>query len=204
MSTTEAILLTRVKKRTRRDELAVLGDNSNRDFTYYMNLMVRRLSQDSLSLRGSASGTVAANSNTITIPSDMIDGTASIDGITLGNTTGSRSDSELSAITWEEYLQGAIDGYVLRDKVIYIRPFPETSMTYNLYYRKFHGSTVSTLEFDDKYNECMVPLLCHYVYADLGRQFKQAADAEEVEYKRKLSEVIDNDQPFVVMSRQRS
>jgi hypothetical protein len=204
MSTTEATLLIRTKKRTRRDELAILGDNSNADFTYYMNLMVRRLSQDSMSLRGETSGSLASGTNTIPIPSDMVDGTGSIDGITLGNTSQNRNDPKLAAITWEEYLQGAIEGYCLRNKVIYVRPFQETDRTYQLYYRKFHGSSVTTLEFDDKYNECMVPLLCHYVYADLGRNWKQAADAEEVEYKRKLNEVVDDDQMFVVMSRRRS
>jgi hypothetical protein len=166
--------------------------------------MVRRLSQDSLSLRGEASGSVDSSNQTIAIPSDMIDGTASIDGLKLGSESDSRNNRTLDPITWEDYLKASTRGYVLRNKVIYIRPFPDTDMTYNLTYRKFHGATVSTLEFDDKYNECMVPLLCHYVYADLGRKFKGAADAEEVEYKRKLSEVVDSDQPPVVVSRRRS
>lgn len=204
MSTTEATLLIRTKKRTRRDELTVIGDNSNADFTYYMNLMVRRLSQDSLSLRGEATGSVDSSNQTITIPSDMIDGTGSIDGLKLGSEADARNNGNLDPMTWEDYLDGATRGYVLRNKVIYLRPLPDTDMTYTLQYRKFHGSTVSTLEFDDKYNECMVPLLCHYVYADLGRQFKTAADAEEIEYKRKLSEVVDADQPPVVVSRRRS
>lgn len=203
MSITEATLLTRVKKRTRRDELAVLGDNSNADFTFYMNLAVRRLSQDSLSLRGSASGSLSADTNTINIPSDMIDSTSGIDGISLGSSTDTRDDPELDELSWEEYMQNARKGYVLRDKVIYIRPFQNTTRTYVLYYRKFHGTSVVTLEFDDKYEECLVPLLCHYVYADLGRNFKQAADAEELEYKRKLGEVADADQPPIVKSRQR-
>jgi hypothetical protein len=204
MSILETTLLTRTKKRTRRDELAILGDNSNADFTYYTKLAVRRLSQDSLSLRGDASGSVTSSSQTITIPSDMIDGTAAIDGLKLGSESDSRNNGNLDPMTWEDYLDGSTRGYVLRNKVIYIRPFPDTDMTYNLSYRKFHGSSVTTLEFDDKYEECLIPLLCHYVYADLGRQFKTAADAEEIEYKRKLSEVVDRDQPPVVVSRRRS
>lgn len=202
MAITEASLLVRVKKRTRRDELSVLGDGSKFDFTYYMELAVRRLSQDSRSLRGSASGSIAASNNTITIPSDMIDGNEAIDGLTLGTTTNSRNDPEISALSWEEYLQGALEGYCLRGKTIYVRPFQESDRNYNLYYRKFHGTDVSTLEFEDKYKECLVPLLCHYVYADIELQDK--ADTQEIEYKRKLNEVVDNDTPPIVMSRQRS
>ena len=204
MSTTEAKLLVRVKKRTRRDELTIIGDGSNADFTYYMELMATRLSQDSMSLRGEATGSVDSSSQTIIIPSDMIDGTASIDGLKLGSEADSRNNRTLDPMTWEDYLKASTRGYVLRDKVIFIRPFPDTDLTYNLTYRKFHGSDVATLEFDDKYNECMVPLLCSYVYADLGKQFKAAADSEEVEYRRKLSQVIDDDQPNVVVSRRRS
>jgi hypothetical protein len=202
MAITEAELLVRVKRRTRRDELQVIGDGSNADFTYYMELAAKRLSQDSLSLRGSASGTLSADNNTISIPSDMIDSTSAIDGFTLGSSTNSRDDPELDIITWEEYLSGKKEGYVLRNKVLYVRPFPDTNRNYNLYYRKFHGSSVSTLEFDDKYEECLVPLLSHYVYEDL--ELNPKADEQELKYKRKLSEVVDADQPPVVMSRQRS
>jgi hypothetical protein len=204
MSYTEATLLTRVKKRTKRDELSVIGDNSNADFTFYTKESARKLSQDSLSLRGSASGSLSADSNTISIPSDMIDGTGSIDGITLGSTTNSRNDPSLDPISWEEYLQGAKEGYVLRNKVIYVRPFPDTDRTYNLYYRKFHGSSVTTLEFDDKYQESHITLICKMVYEDLGPGWSARADEQELKYKRELNDVVDADQPPIVASRQRS
>jgi hypothetical protein len=200
MAITEATLLTRVKKRTRRDELAVLGDNSNADFTYYMNLAVRRLSQDSLSLRGTATGSLAASTDTISLPSDAIDGIGAIDALTLGNSTETRNDPEIDMITWEEYRSGAKSGFALRGKTLYVNPKQETNRNYVLDYRKFHGSSVTTLEFEDKYEECLVSLLCHYVYTDLELQRKLDAEAE---YKRKLSEVVDDDQHPVVKSRQR-
>jgi hypothetical protein len=132
----------------------------------------------------------------------MIDSTSAIDGFTLGSTTNSRYDSELDIISWEEYLQGATSGYVLRDKVLYVKPFPDTNRTYNLYYRKFHGSTVSTLEFDDKYLEAHITLICKMVYEDL--ELKPKADEQELKYQRELGLVVDADQPPIVMSRQRS
>jgi hypothetical protein len=202
MSITEATLLTRVKKRTRRDELAVLGDNSNADFSYYMNLMVRRLSQDSLSLRGTDTGSVTAGTDTITLPSDCIDGIAAIDNLSLGTTNENRFNPEQDYISWEEYRAGAKRGFALRNKTLYLNPKQETDRNYTFDYRKFHGTTISTLEFEDKYEECIVSLLCHYVYDDLELQDK--ADTMEVEYKRKLSEVVDDDQPPIVKSRQRS
>jgi hypothetical protein len=202
MAYTEATLLVRVKRRTRRDELAVLGDNSNADFTFYVKESARRLSQDSLSLRGSASGQLLASNNTISIPSDMIDSTDAIDGFTLGSSTNSNYDPELDIITWEEYLNAAKDGYVLRNKVLYVRPFPDTNRNYNLYYRKFHGSSVSTLEFDDKYLEAHITLICKMVYEDL--ELVNKADEQELKYQRELKAVVDDDQPPVVMARQRS
>lgn len=203
MSITEATLLTRVKKRTRRDELAILGDNSNADFTYYLKLAVRRLSHDSLNLRDTETGSLASGTDTISLPTDAIDGIAAIDALTLGNSDNPKYNPELDYITWEEYRSQAKSGFALRGKTIYVNPKQETDQNYTLDYRKFHGSTVSTLEFDDKYEECLIPLLCHYVYADLGRNWKQAADQEEIEYKRKLSELIDDDQVYVVKSRKR-
>jgi hypothetical protein len=132
----------------------------------------------------------------------MIDSTSAIDGITLGSTTNSRNDPSLDPISWEEYLQGAKEGYVLRNKVIYVRPFPDTTRTYNLYYRKFHGSTVTTLEFDDKYQEAQITLICKMVYEDL--EVTDKADEQELKYQRELDAVVDADQPPIVASRQRS
>ena len=202
MAITEAALLVRAKKRTRRDELTVIGDGSNSDFTYYMKLAVKRLSQDSLSLKGTATGTVSASTDTVTIPSDMIDATAGVDGFTLGSANDSSNNPVLQPLSWEEYRAGKMEGYVLRDGVIFVRPKPDTDRTYNLDYRKFHGATVTTLEFADKYEECFVPLLCHYIYNDLELETK--AKDQEVEYKRKLREVADDDTPPIVATRQRS
>jgi hypothetical protein len=201
MAITEAALLVRVKKRTRRDELTVIGDGSNSDFTYYMELAVKRLSQDSLSLRGTATGSLASDTETISLPSDAIDGNGAIDSLTLGSATDGR-DPEQSFISWEEFRQGAVAGFALRGKTIYVNPKQETDRNYTLDYRKFHGSTVSTLEFEDKYEECLIPLLCHYVYEDL--ELTDKANDAELDYKRKLAEVVDDDQPPIVRSRQRS
>ena len=193
MSITEANLLVRVKKRTKRDELSVIGDNSTSDFTYYVKKAVRRLSMDSLSLKGSATGTLTASTNTFSIPSDMIDAVGAIDGITLGTNSNSNYDPELYPMSWTDYLSGKMRGFSLRDSTVYVRPIPDTNQTYTIYYRKFHGSTVSTLEFDDKYEECLIPLLCHYIWEDLGNS--ELADEQEVRYKRKLDEVDDSDGP---------
>lgn len=125
------------------------------------------------SLKASASGTIAANTNSATAPTDMLADTA-VEAFYL-------DDEILSAISYDEYLEGRIRGYCIYNGTIYVKPSSNEARTYTLNYLKKHAAIGANLEFPDTFKPAILRLTTALVYEDYEMN-------ERAMYQRQLYE----------------
>ena len=153
----------------------------------------RDISKRALNLKNSSTGTLAADANTITIPSDMIPSESAIDELYLGTTL-------LDPITFAEWRAGKMSGYIYWDGVIYINPTSNSSQAYTLYYRRYHTTSVAAIEHNDDFKMAIVYGVCQHIYED----YQQSED-KGIEYMQKFEYELQKNMPAeIAVCRMRS
>lgn len=171
---------TRVRQITKRDNT---DDLTNTEIDEYTLEACREISKRTLCLKESITGTLAADGNTITAPTDMIPSHAAIDALYLDSTL-------LDPITFDEWRVGKLSGYAYRNDTIYINPAANTSCSYTLYYSKYHPSSVDFISLNDDFKMAIVFFVCKKIYDD----YEQPDKALENEQKYE-NELIKHDIP---------
>ncbi|MFH1717509.1 MAG: hypothetical protein ABIF19_09185 [Planctomycetota bacterium] len=165
----------RVRQRTRRDNTA---DLTSARLTEILQEAVKEISRILLCLEASTTGTLSSSTNTITAPSGMVESEAAIDELYL--------DTDLlDPITFEEWRAGNVRGYAYRDGTIYVSPTPDNDKSYTLYYRKYHGTLSTNLEFDDDLKTAVFWLGCKKVYEDY--ELDDMANVAGVKYEQQIN-----------------
>ena len=181
MALTSANIETRARKLTLRNNTTELTTG---EITGYMQEVVRDISTRLLNLKDNSTGTLSADDNTITAPTDMVEAEAAIDEFYL--------DSHLlDPITFAEWRAGNVRGYAYYEGTIYVSPTPDTDRTYTLYYSKYHSSTVTTISFDDELKMALVYGVCQKIYEDLGMEGK--AVPMQVKYEFEIAKFAPAD-----------
>ncbi len=171
---------TRVRQITKRDNTT---DLPNADIDELTLEICREISKRTLCLKESTTGTLSADSNTITAPTDMIPSAGAIDELYLDTTL-------LDPITFDEWRAGKRSGYAYRDEVIYITPTPDTDKSYTLYYRKYHPNSVSAIYLNDDFKMAIVYGVCQKIYED----YEQSED-KGLEYMQKFEHEMNKNMP---------
>jgi len=143
----------------------------------------REISRRTLNLKNTSSGTLSASTNTITIPTDMIQSEEAVEALYLDSTL-------LDKITFDEWRAGKMKGFAYRDGIIYVAPTPDTARTYTLYYRRYHTTSVQTIEFNDDWKMCIVYGVCQKIYED----YEQSED-KGIEYMQKFEHELNKNEP---------
>lgn len=182
-SLTSAIIRTRVRQITKRDNVT---DLTNDEIDDAIKEAVREISKRTLCLKASTTGTLSADSNTITIPTDMIPSRAAVEAIYLNTKL-------LDPITFDEWRAGKMTGWAYRDGVIYISPSSNMGRSYTLYYRKYHPSSVATITLNDDFKMAIVFFGCKKIYDDYEQPDK--AIENETKYENELSKYTPAELP---------
>ena len=170
---TSVSIETRVRQITGRSNTTLLTSNTIATYTYEA---AREISKRLLCLKSTASGTLSADGNTITAPSDMVDSEAAIDELYLDSTL-------LDPITFDEWRDGHRDGYAYVNGTIYVNPTSNNNRSYTLYYSKYHPTTVSTLSLNDDLKMAVVYLVCHKIYDDYEYEDKANRMMQKFEFE---------------------
>ncbi|MFA5385824.1 MAG: hypothetical protein WC364_14410 [Eubacteriales bacterium] len=116
------------------------------------------ISERTLCLPTSTTGTTTASQNYITKPTDMAGDR--IIGLVING-------QPYNPISWDDFLnQVSGYGYVVYGSRIYITPTPTGAVSYTVYYPQKHPSDLNTILLDDVYKEAVLRLLCAKVYAN--------------------------------------
>jgi hypothetical protein len=166
MSIAVSDLRTRIRKITRRDNIA---DLSNDDLDVLILESCREIAKRCLCLKSETTGTLTADGTSITAPSDMVDSQSAIENFYL-------SSGVLDPISFDEWRAGKIKGYHYRNGTIYVTPTSDNDRSYTLYYRKIHGALSTNLEFEDDLKMAVAWLTCKKVY-DNYENYDQAVIA---------------------------
>lgn len=172
----------RVRQITRRDNTANL---STPDLAALILEACIDISRRLLNLDGEASGTLSAEGNTITVPSDMVTLDSALKTFYLGTTVpGSKLQDH---ITYAEWRADAIPGVAYYAGTFYLSPTDGNDRTYSLTYAKVHGALSTNLEFSDELKMAVVWLTAkktydNYFTEDSANQSNKA----EKEYEREI------------------
>lgn len=177
---TADIIEARVRQITKRDN--VLVETPTKLDTKTAEVC-REISKRAMNLKSSTTGTLAAEANTITIPSDMISEEGAIDELYLGTTL-------LDPITFAEWRAGKRSGYAYRNGTIYITPTSNSSRSYTLYYRRYHSTSITAIEHNDDFKMAIVYGVCQKVYED----YEQSED-KGIEYMQKFEHELTKNMP---------
>jgi hypothetical protein len=115
----------------------------------------------------------------------MIDSQAAIDALYLDETL-------LDPNTFAEWRAGKMDsGYAYRNGTIYVLPAPDSDKSYTLYYRCYHGSAITTLEFNDDMKMAVVHLVCKKIYENYEQEDK--VQIQEARYESEISKFVPDE-----------
>ena len=173
---TADIIETRVRAITKRDNTTV---DTNTKIDGYTAEACREISKRKLCLKSSTSGTLAASTNEITAPSDMVANEAAIDELYLDS-------KPMDRLTYNEYLHEKITGFAYRDGTIYVNPDTTKSRSYTLTYSRYHSTTVTTIELNDDFKMAIVYYVCMKISEEYEREDKvlQYLQQYEAELKK--------------------
>jgi hypothetical protein len=112
-------------------------------------------------LKTSTTGTTTADQNYISVPSDMAG--SEIDGLVI-------NDARYDPISWDDFMGGKKEGYVVMGDSIYLSPTPG-AYSYTLYYSKVHPTSLTTILFPDVFQPavehgCAAKVYAHYEIMD--------------------------------------
>lgn len=186
---TADIIETRVRAITKRDNTTVDTATEIDDYTAEA---CREISKRKLCLKSSSSGTLAADSEEITAPTDMVASEAAIDELYLDS-------KPMDRLTYNEYLHGKKTGFAYRDGTIYVKPSSTNSRSYTLTYSRYHSSTVATIEFNDDYKMAIVYRVCQLISEKYEREDKIIQYLQQ--YEAELNKQT-KPQPVMVKMRQ--
>jgi len=179
MAITSGAILTRVNQITKRDVT---------DIDEILKEALVEISERTDCLKSSTTGTLSADTNTITEPSDLID----IDELYL-------DDELLNPITLAEWREGKINGYARWNNTIYVNPEPNTDKNYTLYYSKRHALS-TTIEYGDEFQPAIVWLVAMKLYENY--EIDEKALRAERKYERELAKISPDE--AIGVSRQHS
>lgn len=189
MSITSAAIITKARQVTKRTNETDLPDS---DIETLIAEAVREISKRTLCLKSSTTGTLSASTNTISKPSDMVDSSAAIDELYLDETL-------LDPCTFKEWRAGKMDScYAYRNGTIYVLPSPDSDKSYTLYYSSYHGSTITTLEFNDDMKKAVEHLVCKKIYENYEQEDKVLI--QEARYEAEIAKFVP-DEPAVQTKR---
>jgi len=176
MTVAVADIKTRIRQITRRDNTT---DYTDAELTAVLQEVAIDISKRTLCLKSSATGTLSADGTSITAPSDMVDSEGAIEALYMNSNL-------MDPITFDEWRVGAVQGYAYRDGTIYITPTSDNDRTYTLYYRAYHGTLSTNIEFKDEMKMAMVWGGCKKVYDDFFADSDTQSQKAEREYEREL------------------
>jgi hypothetical protein len=166
---TKAELLIRVNQITGRAETSIDTE---------LLEVVEEIARRTCSITAESTGNATENVAYITKPADSV----MIDYVVVDG-------EKLDKITFSEYLQDRLNGFVERGTKIYIRPTPVSALSYTIYYRQEHPATVETISLDDKYKPAVIAFTASKIYDKYEIYDKR--DAQEQLYERLLEKVSE-------------
>lgn len=161
---TADIIEARARSLTKRDNTT--EDTAN-EIDGYTAEACREISKRKLCLKSSTSGTLSADSNTITVPTDMVLNESAIDELYLDS-------KPMDRLTYNEYLHGKKTGFAYRDGTIYVNPSSTNSRSYTLTYKRYHSSSVTSIELNDDFKMAIVYYVCQKISEKYERAEKVA------------------------------
>jgi len=172
MSISASTILNRVNQITKFDET---------DIDEILKEVLIEISVRSKYLKSSTTGTLSADTDTISNPSDMVqDG---VDELYL--------DSDLlSIMSFADWRANKVKGYAQRGDYIYVRPTPNTDKSYTLYYSKKHASS-TTVEYPDEFQSAIVWGCVYKLYDNYSMQ--DEANNAETKYERELAKLTPSE-----------
>ena len=167
---------TRVRKITRRDNVTDMPDA---DLDAMILEACLEIAKRLLCLKTNTSGTLAADGEGITAPTDMVKSDSAMIELYL--------DSQLQdRITFAEYQSDSIRGFCYYNGTIYVNPTSTNNRDYKLYYATVHSALSTNLEFDDDLKMAVVWLTCKKTYDNYFAESNTPSEKAEKEYEREI------------------